>query len=134
MRTVPRFGAGHLMATHIDNLLSDLPDRLFSALMAKAKPRQLTRDEVLFIAGDPGDGFYRLDDGLLKVSIASATGAERILAILGPGSIVGDLSIIDGLPRSASVTALRDCKLSFRQPRRVHRLSPATSRISTSTW
>jgi CRP-like cAMP-binding protein len=65
------------------------------------------------MAGDPGDGFYRLDDGLLKVSIASASGAERILAILGPGAIVGDLSIIDGLPRSASVSALRDCKLRF---------------------
>lgn len=101
------------MATHIDNLLSDLPDRLFSALLAKATLRNLAADEVLFVAGDPGDGFYRLDDGLLKVSIASAAGAERILAILGPGSIVGDLAIIDGLPRSASATALRECKLRF---------------------
>jgi CRP/FNR family transcriptional regulator, cyclic AMP receptor protein len=101
------------MATQIDNLLSDLPGRLFSALLAKARPKQLTADEVLFVAGDPGDGFYRLEDGLLKVSIASATGAERILAILGPGAIVGDLAIIDGLPRSASVTALRQSNLHF---------------------
>src|SRR5665213_4073898 len=101
------------MATTIDNLLSDLPDRLHNALLAKARPRQLSAGEVLFTAGDPGDGFYRLDDGLLKVTIASQTGAERILAILGPGSIVGDLAIIDGLPRSASVTALRECKLHF---------------------
>jgi len=101
------------MATTIDNLLSDLPDRLHNALLVKARPRQLSAGEVLFTAGDPGDGFYRLDDGLLKVTIASQTGAERILAILGPGSIVGDLAIIDGLPRSASVTALRECKLHF---------------------
>jgi len=101
------------MATHIDNLLADLPERLFSALLAKARPKQLAADEVLFVAGDPGDGFYRLEDGLLKVSIASQTGAERILAILGPGAIVGDLAIIDGLPRSASVTALRPSKLHF---------------------
>jgi len=101
------------MATHIDNLLTDLPDRLFSALLAKARPKQLAADEVLFVAGDPGDGFYRLEEGLLKVSIASQTGAERILAILGPGAIVGDLSIIDSLPRSASVTALRPSKLHF---------------------
>ncbi len=93
--------------------LSDLPERLFSGLLAKGKPRQLAADEVLFTSGDPGDGFYRLDEGLLKVSIASATGAERILAILGPGAIVGDLAIIDGLPRSASVTALRPSKLRF---------------------
>lgn len=95
------------------NLLSDLPDRLSDGLIANAVPRHLAADEVLFFAGDPGDGFYRLDEGLLKVSITSATGAERILAILGPGSIVGDLAIIDGKPRSASVTALRDCKLRF---------------------
>jgi CRP/FNR family cyclic AMP-dependent transcriptional regulator len=95
------------------NLLTDLPDRLAQGLLAGATPRHLAVDEVLFIAGDPGDGFYRVDDGLLKIAIASATGAERILAILGPGSIVGDLAIIDGEPRSASVTALRDCKLQF---------------------
>lgn len=67
----------------------------------------------MFLGGDPGDGFYRLDEGLLKVSIASSSGGERILAILGPGSIVGDLTIFDGKPRSASVSALRDCKLQF---------------------
>jgi CRP/FNR family cyclic AMP-dependent transcriptional regulator len=95
------------------NLLSDLPDQMSAGLIANAVPRQLAADEALFFTGDPGDGFYRLDEGLLKVSITSATGAERILAILGPGSIVGDLAIIDGKPRSASVTALRDCKLRF---------------------
>jgi CRP/FNR family cyclic AMP-dependent transcriptional regulator len=95
------------------NLLSDLPDELSARLLASATSCHLSADQGLFLAGDPGDGFYRLDDGLLKVSIASASGAERILAILGPGSVVGDLAIIDGKPRSASVTALRDSKLRF---------------------
>jgi CRP-like cAMP-binding protein len=98
---------------HTTNLLSDLPDRLSTGLLEHGAAKHLAADEVLFLAGDPGDGFYRLDEGLLKVSIASASGAERILAILGPGAIVGDLAIIDGLPRSASVSALRDCKLHF---------------------
>lgn len=95
------------------NLLSDLPSQLSAGLLAGATPRRLAADEVLFIAGDPGDGLYRVDEGLLKVSIASASGAERILAILGPGSIVGDLALIDGKPRSATVTALRECKVRF---------------------
>jgi CRP/FNR family transcriptional regulator, cyclic AMP receptor protein len=95
------------------NLLTDLPDRLSKGLLAGATPRRLAADETLFLAGDPGDGFYRVEDGLLKISIASATGIERILAILGPGSIVGDLAIIDGKSRSASVSALRDSKLQF---------------------
>ena len=50
---------------------------------------------------------------MLKASVAAASGGERILAILGPGSVVGELSMIDDAPRSASVTALRDSKLSF---------------------
>jgi CRP/FNR family transcriptional regulator, cyclic AMP receptor protein len=56
---------------------------------------------------------YRVEEGLLKASVSIATGGERTLAILGPGSIVGELSIIDSAPRSASITALRDSKLSF---------------------
>ncbi|HEY6382788.1 MAG TPA: Crp/Fnr family transcriptional regulator [Pseudolabrys sp.] len=95
------------------DLLSDLPEQLSSGLLANAKPVKLAANEILFLAGDPGDGCFRLNEGLLKVSMVSPTGAERILAILGPGSIVGDMAMIDGRPRSASVSALRDCKLSF---------------------
>ena len=95
------------------DLFSDLPQTLATSILANAKPVKLAADEVLFLAGDPGDGCYRLNEGLLKVRMVAPTGAERILAILGPGSIVGDMAMIDGRPRSASVSALRDCKLSF---------------------
>ena len=94
-------------------LLADLPDRMLAGLMTNAKPVTLAADKILFVAGDTGDGCYRVNEGLLKVSIASPSGDERILAILGSGSIVGDMAMVDGRPRSASVSALRDCKLSF---------------------
>jgi CRP/FNR family cyclic AMP-dependent transcriptional regulator len=99
--------------TTSSDLFSELPEALSAGLLAHAKPVNLPADASLFMAGDPGDGCYRVNEGLLKVSIVSAMGAERILAILGPGSIVGDMAMIDGRPRSASVSALRDCKLSF---------------------
>jgi CRP-like cAMP-binding protein len=95
------------------DVLASLPNQLAAGLLARSAARNLKAGEMLFLAGDPGDGLYRIDEGLLKVSIGAAGGAERILAILGQGAIVGDLSVIDGLPRSASVTALRDCKLRF---------------------
>ena len=94
-------------------LLPNLPIKFSEGVLANAKPRSLTEREVLFEAGDVADGCYRLEQGLLKVCIASPQGDERILTILGPGSIVGELAIIDGLPRSATVVAIRDCKLSF---------------------
>src|SRR3954467_342864 len=95
------------------NLFSVFPESLAAKLFADAKPRKLAADEVLFVAGDPGDGCYWVEQGLLKVSMISPSGAERILAIVGPGGIVGELSTIDGLPRSASVAAVRDAELTF---------------------
>jgi CRP-like cAMP-binding protein len=74
---------------------------------------RLSADEVLFLSSDPGDGCYRVEDGLLKVTMVSRTGNERILAFLGAGAIVGELSVIDGRPRSASVVAVRAATLSF---------------------
>jgi len=95
------------------NLFSVFPETLSEKLFAHAQHKKLAADEVLFLAGDPGDGCYRLEQGLLKVSMIAASGAERILAIVGPGGIVGELSTIDGLPRSASVAAVRDSELKF---------------------
>jgi CRP-like cAMP-binding protein len=94
-------------------LLSGLPEHLSANLFASAKPMRLAADEVLFLAGDPGEGCYRIDEGLLKVMMVSRSGTERILAFLGAGAIVGELSIIDGRTRSASVVAVRDTVLSF---------------------
>ncbi len=94
-------------------ILPNLPIQFSARLLANAKPQSLADRAVLFQAGDVADGCYRLEQGLLKVSIASPQGDERILTILGPGSIVGELAIIDGLPRSATVVAIRDCQLSF---------------------
>jgi CRP/FNR family transcriptional regulator len=50
---------------------------------------------------------------VLKVARRSSGGEQRILAILGAGAIVGELAMIDGLPRSATVIALRLSRLSF---------------------
>jgi CRP/FNR family transcriptional regulator, cyclic AMP receptor protein len=95
------------------SLLSGLPEHLSESLFTKATPVKLAADETLFMAGDAGDGCYRVEDGLLKVIMMSRAGGERILAFLGSGAIVGELSIIDGLPRSASVVAVRNSELSF---------------------
>ena len=97
----------------LKHMLSDLPDQLLTQLFAGATQKQLRAGELLFAADDPGDGCYRLERGLLKVYVTSAHGVERIIAILGPGAIVGELSMIDGQPRSASVVAISDAVLSF---------------------
>ena len=95
------------------SLLWELQDNLSADLFASAAPLRLAADEALFLAGDGGDGCYLVEEGLLKVAVASQSGGERILAFLGPGAIVGEMSIIDGRPRSASVVAVRQAALKF---------------------
>ena len=93
--------------------LAGVPDALSRPLFVAARQRDLKAGEVLFAAGDAGDGCYVLDRGLLKVTVTSSRGEERTIAILGPGAVVGELSMIDGRPRSASVVALNECLLRF---------------------
>src|SRR5262245_29495374 len=97
----------------ITGLFSGLPRHLSVFLFASAKPVTLAPNQVLFSADDPGDGCYRVEKGLVKVSMVAPSGTERIIAILGPGDIVGELAVLDGLPRSASVSALRGTELLF---------------------
>jgi CRP-like cAMP-binding protein len=100
-------------AQHKQSLLLELQDNLSADLFTSAAPLRLAADEALFLAGDGGDGCYLVEEGLLKVVIASHSGGERILAFLGPGAIVGEMSIIDGRPRSASVVAMRQAALKY---------------------
>jgi CRP/FNR family cyclic AMP-dependent transcriptional regulator len=95
------------------SILDALPSELSRGLFAQGRLLSLDADQTLFLAGDEGDGCYRVEEGLLKASVTAPNGGERILAILGPGSVVGELSMIDGAPRSASVTALRGSKLHY---------------------
>jgi CRP/FNR family cyclic AMP-dependent transcriptional regulator len=95
------------------NVLSEIPEALLSELFQDAIAQNLRDGEALFRAGDVGDGCYRIKTGLVKIVVASQHGEERIISLLGPDAIVGELSMIDGRPRSASVIAIADCSLSF---------------------
>jgi CRP/FNR family transcriptional regulator, cyclic AMP receptor protein len=70
--------------------------------------RRYSRGQVMFHKGDEGGNLYMLRSGRVKVAIPSPQGEEVILAILSAGEILGELSLIDGKPRSATVEALED--------------------------
>ncbi len=62
-------------------------------------------------AEQPGEGAYVILSGSVKVYVAHTDGTEIILAILGPGEVVGEMSVADSLGRSASVLTLEDSTL-----------------------
>jgi CRP/FNR family cyclic AMP-dependent transcriptional regulator len=73
-----------------ESILDALPSELSRGLFARGRLSSLDADQILFLAGDEGDGCYRVEEGLRKASIAAPNGGERILAILGPGSVVAN--------------------------------------------
>jgi CRP/FNR family transcriptional regulator len=95
------------------NRWASVPQALSRPLFVAARPQSLKAGQVLFAAGDAGNGCYLLEQGLLKVTVTSSRGEERTIAVLGAGAVVGELSMVDGGPRSASVVALSDCLLRF---------------------
>src|SRR5262249_12879970 len=94
------------------SILSSLPPQMTAQLFACAFKRAAKAGEALFVAGDRGDGCYRVEQGLVKITVTSDRGEERIVALVEEGEIIGELSLIDHQPRSASAIAL--CDLTFR--------------------
>jgi CRP/FNR family cyclic AMP-dependent transcriptional regulator len=68
--------------------------------------RRFRRGEVVFHLGDPGDALFLISSGAVKITLPSETGDEEILATLQPGEVFGELSLLDGAPRSATAVAL----------------------------
>jgi CRP/FNR family transcriptional regulator, cyclic AMP receptor protein len=66
--------------------------------------------------GDPGEHLYVVLIGLVKVVFTSERGDEMVLNVMGPGETFGELALLDGSPRSASVIALRPTSV-FALPR-----------------
>ena len=100
-------------------------------LVANAERVRLAAGEWLLRQGDAGDALYIVEHGRVEV-VAEPPGEEpRVIKELGPGSMVGELALISGVPHSASLRARRDSTL-LELPRRrfesVLRASPAFGR------
>jgi NTE family protein len=90
------------------SLLGELTPPASRAVLARAVPAVLTAGEWLFRQGDAADALFVVESGRLDV-IDDATGA--VVRPLGPGSVIGELALLTGSPRTASVRARRDTRL-----------------------
>lgn len=90
------------------SLLSCLSRETLSQLGAAAQRHRYERGQIIFHQGDPGETLHVLAHGRVKVTYMGESGSQAVLAILGPGDCFGELSLLDGEPRSATVEALED--------------------------
>lgn len=87
------------------SLFSELDEKELAAVAALAKPRKYAKEDVIFHADEPGDVFFLIQSGAVKVTMISPEGKEIILSMLGPGDFFGEMALLDDQPRSASVVA-----------------------------
>ncbi|MCR4425620.1 MAG: Crp/Fnr family transcriptional regulator [Firmicutes bacterium] len=69
------------------------------------------RGQMIFCQGEASRELYAVLDGHVRIFRTSPEGAEKTLAILEEGDVFGELSAVDGLPRSATAQAVTDCRL-----------------------
>jgi CRP-like cAMP-binding protein len=100
-------------------LLDGLADAEVQALLSIARRRRFARGDVVFHQHDPADTLHLIDKGRFAVRVATPLGDTAVLAILGPGDIFGELSLLsdEQAQRSATVAALERA-----ETRSVHRL------------
>ncbi|MBS2021155.1 MAG: Crp/Fnr family transcriptional regulator [Deltaproteobacteria bacterium] len=115
--TAPRVGEiGHTMPlpTKVDvrrllgglSFFADLSAADLDGLVAVTSTRLYSAREIVFREGDPGDAAFVVSHGWLKVVATGPDGQEATLSLMGAGEAFGELAILDGGPRSATVMAL----------------------------
>ena len=92
-------------------LFETLDAEELGALSRVALRRTFPRDRVVIMAEEEGDTLFVISGGKVKVSIVSEDGREVILSILGVGDFFGEMSLLDGHPRSANVTTMQETEL-----------------------
>lgn len=78
-----------------------------SLIRSVGRPRTWHGGDVLFLEGDVPDSVILIEDGVVKVTSAAQNGYTSVLAVRGPGELVGELACLDGRVRSGTVTAMR---------------------------
>jgi CRP-like cAMP-binding protein len=94
-------------------LFAELDAETVEALSGRLAETHVPRGKHLFEEGDPGDALHVVVDGKIKICRNAGDGRENVVAILGPGDLLGELSIFDDShPRGASAVAVVDCTLA----------------------
>lgn len=92
-------------------LFYDLTEAQMTVAQRLCQAQELAQGEILVAEDQPGDLIYIILTGSVKIFVAGGAGQEVILAMRGPGEVIGEMSLLDGLGRSASVVTQEPCRL-----------------------
>ena len=100
------------LALHFSDLFASLAPDVLRDLESELETFMLYGGETLFRQGDPGDFLCIVISGRVRVVVRAADGQENTITELGSGELVGEMAVVRGENRSATVDAVRDTQLA----------------------
>lgn len=101
----------------LGDLIGEIDTAALHSLQSQLEWIQLSKEEVLFEAGQPADGFYFLLSGRLGVTSSTGSTGERVVSEIYPGELIGEFAMLNGDARPARVSAVRESEVvKFPQP------------------
>ena len=92
-------------------IFDGLETRDINKVLKVATGKTYKTDQEIFKEGDKGDCFYLIIDGRVRINKQLADGRIEEVATLNTGDYFGEMSLLDGEPRSAGVVAIEESKL-----------------------
>ncbi|MBF0555560.1 MAG: cyclic nucleotide-binding domain-containing protein [Nitrospirae bacterium] len=111
IRSVPMAVSKTIRKIRELDFFSFLTDEELITLLKISKCRNYKESDIIFEDGQPGDRFYVIVDGIIVISQMVNKKREQVLARLKRGSCFGEMSILDGSPRTARAKAYDDTVL-----------------------
>ena len=103
--------AGRLAALRCVDFLAAVPPPLLERLASRLLSCCFAPGEIVLRQGDPGHDFFIVQSGEVSVVVGRPGGSTAEAARLGPGKFVGEMSLMTGEPRSATVAAASECEM-----------------------
>jgi CRP-like cAMP-binding protein len=93
-------------------LFEHQPDEVLGAVLAQGRLLEFGAGAYVFYQGDAGDSLYIVKRGVLEILAIRADGTEPMpVAYLGPGEVLGEIALLTGSPRSATVRCPESAEL-----------------------
>ncbi|KJS28886.1 MAG: hypothetical protein VR64_22495 [Desulfatitalea sp. BRH_c12] len=93
------------------HIFSSLDQRTLAELQKSAIRKSFPKNTVLFSRGDDSDAIYVIVEGKVRAVLYNEDGKEMMLTIFGPGDYFGEIGVLDGQPRTASLVTKTACKV-----------------------
>lgn len=90
-------------------MFAGLEPEVRQRVIAAAVPRTYRKGQLLFVENDPGESLIVLRRGAVAVFRTAPTGERAVLTVVRPPEVLGEVSLLDGSPRSASAEAIEEC-------------------------